>query len=334
MQLTVNNSHKLLLATILGCSLSACQQEQALVFPEEIAVKADTVTLHEIISPDFLNCANGYLYIASEASEEMLHAYRLDDLSHTWAGGKKGQGPDEFQIFPMFCNSNTKGLYVWGENVLNISKFKVGAKGALEKEKQLTLPYYDSFNQMHIVHDSLFLYNAFPNDMAIRIINLNDKNGKQRELKTGKDTNEQFQNEDRGFMATNGRTLFYGYMYKNRVDVYDLQSLKLKKRLEGAYNRHKEPTADGENETYYTGIYAGEKHYYALQNDPKQGKYMLDVFSEDGTPVVRYTMDKCMHIFTVDEKGGWVIGYNYKDEDNLLRFRFPNRQGNGENPIK
>ena len=62
----------------------------------------------------------------------------------------------------------------------------------------------------------------------------------------------------------------------------------------------------------------------------KQGKYMLDVFSEDGTPVVRYTMDKCMHIFTVDEKGGWVVGYNYTDEDHLLRFRFPNRQEDGE----
>ena len=333
MQLTVNNSHKLLLATILGCSLSACQQEQALVFPEEIAVKADTVTLHEIISPDFLNCANGYLYIASEASEEMLHAYRLDDLSHTWAGGKKGQGPDEFQIFPMFCNSNTKGLYVWGENVLNISKFKVGAKGALEKEKQFRLPYYDSFNQMHILHDSIFLYNAFPNDMAIHIINLNNKNGKRKKLKTGENIKEQFLNENRGFMATNGRTLFYCYMYKNRVDVYDFQSLKLKKRMEGTY-QYQEPMPKENNEYFYNGIYAGEKYYYALLNDSKQGKYMLDVFSEDGTPVVRYTMDRCMHIFTVDEKGGWVIGYNYKDEDNLLRFRFPNRQGNGENPIK
>ena len=137
MQLTVNNSHKLLLATILGCSLSACQQEQALVFPEEIAVKADTVTLHEIISPDFLNCANGYLYIASEASEEMLHAYRLDDLSHTWAGGKKGQGPDEFQIFPMFCNSNTKGLYVWGENVLSKFMLRAGGLSSVSGEKTL-----------------------------------------------------------------------------------------------------------------------------------------------------------------------------------------------------
>ena len=134
-------------------------------------------------------------------------------------------------------------------------------------------------------------------------------------------------------MATNGRTLFYCYMYKNRVDVYDFQSLKLKKWMEGTY-QYQEPMPKENNEYFYNGIYAGEKYYYALLNDSKQGKYMLDVFSEDGTPVVRYTMDRCMHIFTVDEKGGWVIGYNYKDEDNLLRFRFPNRQGNGENPIK
>ena len=320
--IAMNNNHKLLLAFALGCCLSSCRDKQALVFREEIPVNVDTITIHEIIVPDFLNNANGYLFIASDASKEKLHAYRLDNLSHTWAGGKKGQGPGEFQTFPMFCKSNTENLYVWGENVLNISKFKVGTNGALEKEKQFTLPHYDSFNQMHIVHDSIFLYNAFPNDLAIHIINLNDPKGKKKELKIGKNTNEQFRNEDRGFMATNGRTLFYAYLYKNRVDVYDFQTLKLIKRQEGAYT-HKKPTLDGDNEQFYTGVYAGERHYYALQNNHKQGKYMLDVFSEDGIPLTRYTMNKCMHIFTVDEKGGWVVGYNYKDEDHLLRFRLP-----------
>lgn len=307
-----------LLLMILGMS---CVNKQDLAFPKEEHLQLSSVQIKDIIAPEFLTVAGNYLYVASSTSDDMLHAYRLNDLSHAWSGGKKGQGPEEFQSFPMFCESETDDLYIWGETAISVNQYQVGSDGSLQSKRKYTLPQYDSFNQLHVTKDSLLLYNAFPNQMAIKGLPLSPIQ-KEWEMIIGEDVKDQFLNEDRGYMAVNGTHLLYAYLFKNRIDIYDRKTKQLQARIEGEYNKQK-PSRGSENKEYYIGIYAGKQYFYALGNDYQEQLFMLDIFSYEGKPLVRCYLDQSVHLFTIDEKGKQLLGFNFQDEDHFLRVSLP-----------
>lgn len=303
---------------LLACST---ESKDKLLFERTIDVEANTVPLTEILSPDFLTIAGGYLYLSSSKTKEMLYAYRLPELSFAWSGGRKGQGSGEFQNFPMFCESDADALYVWGQNVLSIARYDVETDGSLRQTGTLRLPTYESFNQMHLIGDSLFVYNAFPDAMNIQYIDLT--NGEKLEaIPTGKPVKDTFLNPDRGWMATNGTTLLYAYLYKNQVDVYDFATRRLRTRLVGDYP-HITPSRGADNREFYIGVYAGKHFFYALRRGEHNAESWLDIFTGDGTPYLRCRLARPIHLFTVDEAHNLLIGYNYEKEELLLTFELP-----------
>ncbi|MCD7938039.1 MAG: TolB-like 6-bladed beta-propeller domain-containing protein, partial [Tannerellaceae bacterium] len=252
--------------------------------------------------------------------------YNLPDLTHYRSEGIKGQGSEDFQSFPMFCQTSAKNsLYIWGYTPLNIKKYIVSEYGDVNYEREFTLTLRESFNQMHIIRDSLLVYSAIPSEFSIKKYDL-IQNEYIGEIQLKKDNHpESFFYSNRGVIAANDSLILYAYVYKKEIDIYDLETMKLKTKIVGDYKPQYIVVGDFEaNIHHYIRIVAGKKYVYALHaetNNLNQDKTSLEVYDFHWNPVIRYTFDIVPYLFEIDEENGFIIGHNNEYEDYFLRYK-------------
>lgn len=302
-----------------GCS-SPKNQMEFLPFEREATLMAEKIYMENVTAPDFILLKNNFLFVSSSRSDSMLSQYSLPNMKLLYQGGIKGQAENEFALFPMFCRCFTDDLYIWGNTPLSIKCFSVDETGKLSLQKKYAMPYYESFNQMHIFHDSILVYSAIPNDFAIKKINLNrgEEIGKI-EFET-EDHKETFFYRERGIMTASENYIVYAYFYKKQIDIYDIETMNLYKRLK---DKEEEPivrVGDFEGNThYYVNVLAGKERIYALCRE--KDDYVLEVFDYEGTTLIKYKFDIVPFLFDVDEQNGILYGYNEEWEDYFLRYR-------------
>jgi hypothetical protein len=72
--------------------------------------------------------------------------------------GRKGIGPDEFQLFPIiYQNIHSDKLYIWGYTPLSIHGYTIH-NDLLTLSESYTLEKYETFNQLHIVIRSKLIF--------------------------------------------------------------------------------------------------------------------------------------------------------------------------------
>ena len=299
---------------------SSEKQMKFLPFEEEYTLAVEKTYMENVIAPDFILAKNGFLFVASSRSDSMLCQYSLPDLKLVRQGGTKGQSENQFALFPMFCRSMSDDVYIWGYSPLTIKRFSVNKDGKLYFRKKYTLPYYESFNQMHILHDSIFTYSSIPSEFAIKELNLNQGEEINKIRFETEGHGETYFYKERGFMSANEKYIVYVYFYKKQIDIYDAKTLKLHKRLK---NDQKEPAiriGDFEgNEHFYVNIVAGEERIYALCHE--KDDYALEVFDYDGNPITKYKFDIVPFLFDIDERENILYGYNEEWEDYFLKCK-------------
>ena len=321
---------KILHLTAFLFIITSCNNKSDFIFDHVENITVDTIPIQHIFpSPQEMTITGDILTVASYGSGEMLHFYKIPALKYMYSASKKGQGPGEFQAFPMIChNTGSDKLYIWGYTPLTINEWLIH-NDSLLLNKTHTLNQYETFNQLHIVHDSLFIYSAIPSDFSIKKYNLNThKETGKISLKIG-DHNQPFFSLDYGFVAATDSCMVYAYNYKKQIDIYDIASLKLKKRLSD--NKNYPPPVIGDyddNVHQYINIVAGKKYFYALYH----GKYgkdrtvngdIIEVFDYNGNPVVKYVFNICPRVFTIDEANNMLYGYSFHYQDYLIKCRLP-----------
>jgi hypothetical protein len=306
----------------------SCKPEtyKPIEFPVTENLKAELILVNEILQPTFVTFHKaGFFFVANYNTEEKVHVYTLPDLKHYTSFGQKGQGPDDFQAFPMFCNSMSESLYIWGYNAISIRRFVCDS--IIRTVEEFRLANYEAYNQMHIVKDSILIYNL-SDDLIIKKIKLKDGKEIDRiELKKD-DHNEPYYYSNNGILAANDQYIAYAYRYKKQIDIYDIATMKLTTRLIGEY-KFKMPEVNGSNKIYYINIVAGKNYFYAL-TAVDDNKYMdsnnttinraLEVYDYDGNPVVKYSFDISPLLFIVDEENNHIYGYDGKYEDYFLKY--------------
>jgi hypothetical protein len=311
---------KYLLLLVFIVSLNACNNSEKPVI-EEKKLTASKILSNKVFSPDFMIRINDKLVISSSLSDTMLYIYSLPSLKYLNGFGTKGQGPEDFQLFPMFCESPNSSVYIWGYNSITIKKFIIDNNGYPILENLIELPKYESFNNMHILNDSVFIY-YLPDQLKIVKFDLkNNENLDVIQMKKD-DHNESFFYINRGSIAANDSFLLYGYLFKKQIDIYRIQDFGIQKKNVGNYKFQRPVLGDFNTPVYYKKIIAGQKFFYALCNENLNKEVIMEVYNYDGLPVKRFTFDIPPQLFVIDEEHGAIYGYNGEYEDYLLYYKF------------
>jgi hypothetical protein len=265
------------------------------------------------------------LTVTSYHSGPMLHFYKTPTLKYLYSTGDKGQGPGEFQLFPMICqNTCSNKLYIWGYTPLSINGF-VFHNDSLVLAESYTLKMYETFNQLHIIQDSIFIYSAIPSDFSIKKYDLKS-NREVDEISFNLEShNQPFFSSNYGYVAANRSFIIYAYHYKKQIDIYDAVSMKLKKQIIDEYHYETPVFDDNDNNVQqYINIVAGNKYFYALyrggsRKNSTVNSDVLEVFDYNGNPVSKYTFNICPQIFIIDENNHILYGYSSHFENHLLK---------------
>ncbi len=320
--LNFNYLRKILIFCSLLLFTNACRNDDS-SSPEKRELKSEREILKEIISPDFLTRIDNKLIISSHQSDPELYVYSLPDLKYLHSTGKKGRGPGEIHLFPMFCESLNQTLYVWGYGPKTIGKFDINQNGELNLNDTIRLPMYEMFNYMHIFNDSLFIYYQ-PDDLTIVKFDLKNKKYLDNIRMKKDDHNESYFYSNRGTIAANDSFVVFGYLFKKQINIYGLNDFRLHKEIIGNYN-HKNPVVgDFNTPVYYTHIAACKNYFYALCRNNKSNSAVMEVYNYNGSFVNEFTFDITPSLFAVDEDNKTIYGFAYdnKYEPYLLRFRF------------
>lgn len=289
-------------------------------FPLEKSLKGEPVLMQNIINPGFMMIKNKSLFVSSINSDSMLYQYSIPEFGSLFKGGLKGQGDNEFQLFPMFCRTMSNYVYVWGYNPFTIKSFIIDDKQSLSFSHKYVLPVYESFNQMHIIKDSILVYSAIPDEFAIKKIDLKTKKELGKIAIQVDEHNESFFYKNKGIIAVNDSFIVYGYTYKKQIDIYNVSNLQLVKSIVGSDDEPDIRIGDFENNVnYYINLVAGKKFFYALcQGDEKE--CWLEKFDYDGHSISRYKFDIVPYLFDIDEMNNCIYGYNYQHEDYFYKY--------------
>lgn len=313
------------LATFL-LMLSACStnttEKHITPFIKNKKLTAEKYFIHEVTNPAFMMVKNKSLFVTNTRSDSLLYQYSIPDLNLLRICGVKGQAPGEFQLFPMFCRSQSDLMYIWGYTPFNIRSFAFGKEQQPALKENYHLKNYESFNQMHIIKDSILIYSAIPDEFAIKKINLRSQQEIGKVSIQPDDHQESYFYKNKGILSANDSFIVYAYSFKKQIDIYSVDKLELLLRLTDQNAPVNIQIGDFQNTTYYyMNIVAGNEYFYALCKG-NNNDYYMEVFDYKGNSVVRYQFDIVPYLFDIDETNHCIYGFNNEHEDYFLKYSF------------
>lgn len=305
-----------------------------ITFEKEFSIHAQKKQITQLISPGFISVKGNYFFITNLASSDsLIYCYETPNLIFSGGFGKKGKGPDEFVGFPMFCKSTNNYLYIRGYTPMSIKKITVDDLDSMTVINEFKLQKYENINQPSIFNDSIFIYNAFPNSLSIKKYDLkNNKLYGVIDFKIDRNEKDLFYASNRGILSSNGSVIVYAYMFKKQIDIYDMNSLKLKLSIKDNNKKIKPQVPmsfnDDKNIYHYQDIVTGENYFYALYQGTTNKKCTLsssviEVYNYEGNPIAKLKFDIAPNPFVVDEKNNCIYGYLTQLEGVLLKYDLP-----------
>ena len=293
-------------------------------FPAHKELKAIKHLSSEILFPNFMTITGNILSISSTLSDSMLYHYSLPEMELIENTGSKGNAEDEFSAFPMFCSTPADdALYVWGYKPNSIKKFVVNDQNELEYAQSFAIDYHE-FNNMNVVRDSLFIYYDIDN-LEIKKHNLHKNVPIDNVQLKKEDHKESYFYSNRGTIAANDSFIVHAYLFKNRIDIYDVKTLELKTVIGNKSQNPNITVGDFNNLRYqYLNVVAAKDCFYVLysgekRNDtPKNNK--VEVYDYQGNPISEYKFDIPPAFIVVDEKNQMMYGFNAEYQDYLLSY--------------
>ena len=314
---------------ILGAPLIlfSCGNGSDVQFPQTKNLKVERIEINEIIFPIHMVLKEGKLVVSSYKTDTMLYFYSVPDLKYIAADGRKGEGPMEFTFSPSFCENTSDKLVVNKlGNMLNLSEITLDSLNKIFIKKIFKLSMVDPLNSMFIKNDSILLYSDFPR-LSVRKYDLGKKEFiDEIIIAHDKKPGDSF-HPDSGDVIYNDSTIIYSYKYRNRIDIYNLETMKLKKSIVSPGDTYiAETIKEAKNSIYYyLGGYAGKKYFYIYYKGDtfeKEDGVTLRTFDYDGNPVIEYSFDILpAHPFVVDEDNGYLYAYDNKGEKYFLRYK-------------
>ena len=301
-----------------------CESPQDVVFPEIKHLTAEKIPLKEIVYPEEVILADGHFVVSCSQTDSLLYFYTVPDLQFAGSGGRIGGGPDEFTYAPGFCGNRENRLILYGGfGPGNLRDANLDSRAGVTLGKWYKLGHPEIMNKPYIKGDTILIYSTLFN---IKKYDLAHKRllGEVYLREPGSE-NSTF-NPDMGYLAANDTSAVYVYNYKNRIDLFDCETLKLKKSIIGPGQVKNGRLDSRHTNYYYVNVVATRSRFYAVKEAKNKSpenkhKYTLQVFDNHGNPVVEYAFDIPPGTFTVDELRGYIYSFNGNYQDYLLRYK-------------
>lgn len=311
---------------------NSCNSDSTLSkeFPKEQSLTAEQITVSRLLNPLDMEMHNEFLVMANDQIDTCFYSISMKDTSCWKQHGIIGQGPEDF-ISPTLIRSNTENVYVKGYNDPDkLQQFSLSPDGTMQAKESFKVNFGDKIpNQLHVINDSVLLYNDFVSGrMALVQYDLK-QNKNLRELEFEKVPLEnQFLQDNRGILSANAKTIAYGYALQNKIDFYNHDLKKIASVLV-ADDINKEHKDMNKAKNYYMNLVAGKDKFYALCASGKTfadimsqaNPYTLEVFNNEGKPVIKYTLDICPLFMAIDEENNILYGYTPEKPDILLKYK-------------
>lgn len=330
----------LAIAILFLCACGGSRQVAG--FGDPVELQSESIAIDEIIKPVGWVGADGKAVVQSDGTDTVYYVYSLPDFRYLYAGGTKGEGPEELGSPYMLGNTpsmNTFWIVDWSKETL--TDFQAGS----DSLKALTsFKPAGEDDPVLMVNDSIAVYEGgynLDNLCWIKLV----------EVHTGKILDSvltraviEVQKGD-GWTSVNmknvpayisdGKTLAVKYEYTDRVEFYDISGGKfaLKKAVGDPRTLEQLRAEDFWKKTqgkYYDGFAADQDHVYIMEYDYSQeGKSPRRILSSsvlvydwDGNPVRKYILDKPvdallvykdkMFCFNTEEDFEQVYAYPFK----------------------
>lgn len=265
---------------------------------------------------------NDYIAFSSYNTDTFLHVFSLPEFTYIKSYGTLGQGPNEL-VCPDICSSTTDNLYLCGFNEKNRLKKVNITSGIPEAGFSLNEISFSARN-LHILNDSILYYHLGENRKitmeSYDLIKERKINSIQYEVTENHDSDFLYFNN--GFPSVNNESVAYAFLYQDRIDFMSTD-FHLKKSIVGE-PKNNAIRSDGNENIYYLYAYPGKEKFYFLRLGKNKaagtdGK-TLEVYDNEGKPLINYTFDISPTGFIVDEKSNVVYGWSSEYEDGILKY--------------
>lgn len=313
--------YALFILIFISCS-HPCQQKME-PFPVHKKLYAEKIRMDDVLFPGWMMLKKQSLLLVDVKNDTMLYQYSLPDFKCLYKGGVRGYSEGEFQVAPRFCRTLSDKVYIWGYTPFSIRTFTMGDADSLICDITYKLPVSDDVaNERHIVRDSLLIYNAAPSELAIKKINLNSRM-QEGQIRFEPDNHrESFFYRNRGYVAANDSVIIYAYIYKKQIDFYNVDDLKLRKRIIGDDVTPHIVIGDWKNSVFYHQGLVACKNCFYVKCQGAEKDISLEVYDYSGHSIAKYTFDIPPQGFDVDEQNRIIYAYNSDFEDYFLKYSF------------
>lgn len=324
---SLNTAKVLVLLLVVLCLLSCSVTDNHVVkydsFPKQYLLSADSVPTQALYDNVFMTIVNGTVVVSSSKADTLMHFYSTPALDYLFGTGVRGHSSHEMQSLPTFCQSMNGDLYVRGFTPYSLRRFRISQDRLLEKGRY-NLHFYESPNDMHLIHDSLFYYNDLTN-MEVNSYNLNRGKMENRfQLSSmydcGKDALI-------GIFCVNDSLAIYAFQYKKEILVLRTKDLSYVKTVTWDYDNQDDIIGTPQYlsaKLFYTAGMATRNYFYLLYRGSipydKKAQFSIDVYDRNAVPVCKYNLDRKIFKFVMDEKNGYIYGFG-ENGDYIYRYK-------------
>ncbi len=168
-----------------GCNQNVHITEK-MVFLLEKKIQVVKFPVGEVMDPSYMIQKGEYLLVESGQPQKQLFVFTVPDLRFVCATGNKGRGPKNFLYFP-FSRVAYGYFYVFGYAHRHLKSLAVDSAARVHLTERYEIPMYEAFNKMHLIDDSVLLYETvMPPQYAVHKYDLkNRKKHRRTEDRTG-----------------------------------------------------------------------------------------------------------------------------------------------------
>lgn len=333
---------KIIFIILLIISCLSCSDDGQGIIVNNFPVKGElNAHIHHIESPillpRYMGIEDGYLFVYKEREEFLFTMFRLPKLEFVNNMGKRGQGPNEFNILDTrsfnTCNNGLFSVLEAGSNMLKSVRFDNGKLEVFESEKMFDMGI--NHNGLYSLNENKWLtMGALEEDNEYCLIDKHTKEAVKSECYPewtkiqGKNAPPKFVTYLKSCVVHpegNMFASFYGRFKRMRIYNEDMKLIHdVNIKTEPCKTSFDEPIE--KQPVYYIGQpYATEKHIYALCANKNTGvdRCELHVFDWSGNPSACYSFDRNVSLIAISTEYGKIYALDKRLPDELYVYDLP-----------